>query len=219
MPYENPITFTSEGKLLHGFTYFPHVEADETVPGVVICHPHPRAGGSMDNNVVLACCSGLRANSIAYLRFNFQGVGQSEGIAGEPDTHVADILSAMEYLRGLSNINPEATGIAGYSFGGSTTIKALLTGLNPAAAAIIACNFPQLTQIDKENLGMPKLVILGENDSFVDAQAISAMTESLEGTNEIKLIPGADHFFMRSEKLIASAIGDFFSSILRTPIR
>lgn len=170
----------------------------------------------MDNNVVFACCSGLRENSIAYLRFNFQGVGQSQGTAGDPDTHVADILSAAEYLASLDTINPNAIGIAGYSFGGSTTIKALLNGLSPAAAALIGCSFPDVTPLDREKLDLPKLVILGENDSFIDAQAVSAIADTLEGKTEVTLIPGADHFFMGSEKVISTMVGDFFASVFST---
>ena len=214
MPYEEPITFMSGINLLQGSLYIPDASVDNLVPGVIICHPHPRAGGSMDNNVVFACCSGLRSATIAYLRFNFQGVGQSQGVAGDPDRHVTDILAASEYLKSVEGIDPSSIGVAGYSFGGSTTIKALLKGLDPTAVALIACGFPELTPQDKDSLGLPKLVILGESDSFIDSEAVSAMTGSLGGNSEIHVIPGADHFFMRSEPAISAMIGEFFKNEL-----
>ena len=166
----------------------------------------------MDNNVVFACCSGLRSNSIAYLRFNFQGVGQSQGTTGDLGHHVADILSASAYLKSISGLDPDAIGVVGYSFGGSATIKALLNGLTPAAAALIACSFPELTPADNGKLNLPKLVILGENDSFIDPQSVSVICNTLAGKTDIKLIQGADHFFMGGEKAISTMIGDFFST-------
>ena len=214
MPYEKPITFMSGGNLLEGSLYIPDASVDNLVPGVIICHPHPRAGGSMDNNVVLACCAGLRSATIAYLRFNFQGVGQSQGVAGDADSHVADILAASEYLKNVEGIVPSSIGVAGYSFGGSTVIKALLKGLDPTAVALIACGFPELTPQDKGSLGLSKLVILGGSDSFIDSEAVSAVAGSLSGNSEIHVIPSADHFFMSSEPAISAMIGEFFKKEL-----
>ena len=214
MSYEKPITFTSGNNLLLGFLFIHDTKDENLVPGVIICHPHPRAGGSMDNNVVFACCSGLRSADIAYLRFNFQGVGQSQGVAGDPDSHIADILDALQYLKGLEGIDPSSIGVAGYSFGGSATIRALLNGLEPKAVALIACGFPELTPEDKINLGLSKLVILGERDSYIDSEAVSAVIGTLDGLSEIRIVPDADHFFVNSESVLSSMVEQFFKNEL-----
>src|SRR5438876_1190475 len=82
---------------------------------VVICHPHPQYGGDMENNVVVAIADGLVRDGIAALRFNFRGVGISEGTydggAGEQD----DARAAIQYARSLVGIS--RVGLAGYSFG------------------------------------------------------------------------------------------------------
>lgn len=219
MPYERPVTFKNGNHHLEGSLYLPDTTDHQLIPGVVICHPHPRAGGSMDNNVVFACCSGLRSNSIAYLRFNFQGVGKSQGIAGDPDSHINDVLSASDYLKNIAEIDPASVGIVGYSFGGSTSIKALLAGLAPTAIALIACSFPNLTSMDKRHLSMPKLIILGGDDTFIDPQTVSGVIDSLDGKTQTQIIPNADHFFMGKEPIIASKVGDFFLNELTNPKR
>lgn len=85
------------GKLrLEGICYFP--EGKEVFPAVVLCHPHPLYGGSMDNNVVLAVASVLVSKSIIALMFNFRGVGGSEGGYGGGVAEQEDVKAAIKWL-------------------------------------------------------------------------------------------------------------------------
>ena len=84
--------------------------------GVVICHPHPLYGGDMHNNVVNAIEVGFTGRGFTTLRFNFRGVGGSQGSYGEGKGEVEDLISAVDFLK--SQMDSGATiMLAGYSFG------------------------------------------------------------------------------------------------------
>ena len=80
---------TLEGRLLPG----------AAGPGVVITHPHPRFGGSMNNNVVYAAERAFHSRGWATLCFNFRGVGRSTGSYGGGEAEVADVAAALGFLR------------------------------------------------------------------------------------------------------------------------
>ena len=87
-------------------------------PAVVVCHPHPLYGGDMNNNVVTAVCSALARGSIAALRFNFRGVGNSSGSFSDGSGEKDDLRAALDFLCTLKEIDKRKIGLAGYSFGG-----------------------------------------------------------------------------------------------------
>ena len=96
----------------------------ETGAGVVICHPHPLYGGSMDNNVVYAVSKALAEKGITSLCFNFRGVGRSEGLHDDGRGEIDDTLAAIAFLAGCSEIDSGRVGLAGYSFGGAVALNA-----------------------------------------------------------------------------------------------
>ena len=74
---QSAVSFITKGLTLEGIIALP--DGEGPFPGVVMCHPHPLMGGNMDNNVVVAVTFGLADAGIASLRFNFRGVGNSQG--------------------------------------------------------------------------------------------------------------------------------------------
>jgi alpha/beta superfamily hydrolase len=74
-----------------------HPDGMGPFPGVVVCHPHPLHGGDMSNNVISAICETLAKHSIAALRFNFRGVGNSEGEFGGGYQEQDDIAAALTF--------------------------------------------------------------------------------------------------------------------------
>ncbi len=93
--------------------------------GAVICHPHPLFGGSMDNNVVEALEQGFRLSGFTTLRFNFRGVGYSEGAYDEGIGEVRDAIAACAFSRRLLGEESSLV-LAGYSFGAWIAAKAAL---------------------------------------------------------------------------------------------
>ncbi|HEX2050233.1 MAG TPA: alpha/beta hydrolase, partial [Actinomycetota bacterium] len=92
------------------------------VAAVVVCHPHPRMGGTMDAPLLLALRDALVARSWAVLRFNFRGVGASEGEASDGIAEVADARGALAEARRRWPDAPLA--LAGWSFGAAVAVRA-----------------------------------------------------------------------------------------------
>jgi alpha/beta superfamily hydrolase len=170
----------------------------------VICHPHPLYGGNMDNNVVLALDDGFRRAGCATLRFNFRGVGASEGGyesgVGEQD----DLRAAATEI--LSRTGAANVAVAGYSFG---AMMAAHAGPAIAALARLVIVAPPLSFGGLGPLAacaVPKLFIVGDRDSYC---SLADLTSALAGVVEPKrvlVLRGADHFFAGHEDAIARAL-------------
>ena len=105
-----PVTFDSDGLTLEGALHLP-----ESTPcaGVVVAHPHPQYGGDMHNNVVHAISRAAADAGAATLRFNFRGAGASEGRYDEGRGEQQDVAAALEYMRGLPEIDSGRVALAG----------------------------------------------------------------------------------------------------------
>src|SRR5579875_1176116 len=88
---------------------------------LVVCHPHPLYGGSMDNNVVDALCDAALQEGLAALRFNFRGVGRSTGSYDNGEGEQEDVLAAVQAAG--DRLSGAAIGLAGYSFGASVAAR------------------------------------------------------------------------------------------------
>src|SRR5438105_2204323 len=110
----------AEPPVLDGELWVP--DTTGSVAGVAVAHPHPQRGGSMDNNVVFALCQGLQEAGIAWLRFNFRGVGRSEGTYGGGIDETFDVLGALSFLAEQPGIASGRIGLAGYSFGARVSL-------------------------------------------------------------------------------------------------
>src|ERR1700719_3146739 len=86
-------------------------------PAAVVCHPHPMYGGSMYNNVVERILAAMWQAGYATLRFNFRGVGASDGEHDGGRGEVDDAAAAMTYLRSQPGVARSGAVMAGYSFG------------------------------------------------------------------------------------------------------
>ncbi len=98
--------------------------------GVVITHPHPLYGGSMDNNVVWTAARAFGDRGWSTLRVNFRGVGQSTGVYGDGVAEVEDVAGAAAYL--ASRVSGPCF-LAGYSFGAAVVARALIPASRPPA--------------------------------------------------------------------------------------
>ena len=109
------VEITSGELTLAGVLHTP--EGDGPFSAVVVCHPHPRMGGDMTSNVVLAAVEGLAAQGIAALRFNFRGSGASEGTHDDGKGERDDVRAALSFAADLGELDATRIGLAGYSFG------------------------------------------------------------------------------------------------------
>ncbi|MCH7552882.1 MAG: alpha/beta fold hydrolase [Chloroflexi bacterium] len=206
---------------LQGELHLPS-EGTPPYPGIVVCHPHPTYGGSMDNNVVMAVIAGVTKRGIAALRFNFRGVGDStgayDGHGGEQD----DVAAAVAYLLTLDEIDAHRVGLAGYSFGAMMAMGAAPHLAEVKALALVALPTTSIVGPEQEagqvsagegmeHYSKPKLFLAGDRDSFVAVDAVRELTQRLLPPTELHVLAGGDHFLVGHEEEIAERIGEFFA--------
>lgn len=167
---------------------------DENMPGVVITHPHPLYGGTMNNYVVEAVDSAFREKEYATLRFNFRGVGRSDGRYGDGRDEAEDVKGALAYLQNRGN-TPAI--LAGYSFG-ARVCASVPADMQPAAMVMIAPPVAMMDFTDLPALLSLKLIITGENDEIAPPGQIRQYIALWNPDAALHVIGGEDHFFGRS---------------------
>lgn len=177
-------------------------------PGVVITHPHPLFGGSMDNNVVWTAERAFHSRGFATLCFNFRGVGRSTGAYGKGEAEVEDVAAALDFLRERA---PGPLYLVGYSFGAFVAGRALLQGVAGLGAVFIAppIAFMDLSWLPRVS-GL-RLVVAGDQDDlcpFADLRRLLAETAPAAAP-ELRVIAGADHFFGGREEELFQVLRDF----------
>ena len=189
--------------------------SSNAVSGVVICHPHPRQGGNMYSSVVIGVAERLTANDIAILRFNYRGVGESEGEFAWGSGETDDAEAAIETLSLVEGVDASRIGIAGYSFGAAVALQAAMGSSTIQAVAAIACPAPQMRAFSGLEMLQPKMFILGDHDHNFPADQFRFLARRYADPCDAQIIPGADHFFRGSETEVGDLASRFFSTWLK----
>jgi len=210
-----------DGPTLEGELCLPRrPSAEARVPGVVLCHPHPLMDGSMDDPVVLGLRDRLLEAGLAVLRFNFRGVGNSEGEHAGGLGEVSDVLGALATLRARPEVDAQRCGIAGYSFGAAMALKAAALGDVTACGLV---GFPTEVQGEAQEefahlsqVKAPLVFVTGTEDVYSSVQTLAQLVADHRLTADVVPIEGADHFFSeaRQRGIMAQAIADFLSARL-----
>lgn len=163
----------------------------------LICHPHPLYAGTMQNKVVTTLQRVARDKGLTTLRFNFRGVGKSEGSYGAGEGEIADAYAAFQWLHAK---HPELPiDILGFSFG--SCVAACLAGqLEQQGVAIkqLVMIAPPLERFSVEGRmpeHCPLLVIQPEADEVVNAQVVYNWCNSMTRPHTLLTIPECSHFF------------------------
>lgn len=158
----------------------------------VICHPHPLYGGTMDNKVVSTLVRIYRELGITSLRFNFRGVGASEGEHDEARGEVDDLCAVSEWL--LAQYPESQLLLAGFSFG-SAIVAAASERIPVAQMILVAPPVARYSFAPQGAFACPVTLVLGGQDELVEAEAVLAWLESLNCSVDTIVIPEASHFF------------------------
>ncbi len=210
---ENRVKFPCGDLILEGMSTVP--ESKGPFPGVVVCHPDPQYGGQMNNNVLVPVCQALAQASIASLRFNFRGVGASEGKFADGVGEKEDIVAAISYLSTLEAVDKERIGLCGYSFGGALSLELAPTDERVKALALISPTIS--TYVPMKQYTKPKLIVCGGADQFVSMISLQRLAEDLPPPNDFELVSGADHFWGGYEDRVAARIAAFFFNAFKAP--
>jgi len=210
---EEIIEFYSGALTIEGVLGIP--DGREPFPAVIVCHPHPLHGGSMDNNVVNSLCDALYEKSIISFKFNFRGVGRSQGEYSNGIGEQEDVSNAISLLTTLSEVDSGHIGLAGYSAGAAF---ALPVGCKDARIKALAAISPPLTMFDFEFLRSctkPQILISGSEDNFTPTDHFIGFCQDLPAPREHECIEGADHFWWGYESVLAPKTTAFFTKTLK----
>jgi len=214
------VTFTTEdGLRLEGEFRMPD---GEPRGAAVICHPHPRHGGSKDHPLLWAIRNDLAAaRGLAVLGFNFRGVMGSAGTFGSGRDEIRDARAAVAEARASTGLEDPPTLVVGWSFGASVALREALDDARVDALALVGpplrpgdVEMPPLPdRTDLRLFARPALLLAGEHDEYAppgDLRAYGALFPSAE----VVVVEGTDHYFWRREKEAAKVVGDFAERIL-----
>lgn len=198
--------------LLEGRLHLP-AHLNEPAGVAVVCHPDPHIGGTMDYPVVVAVAEALAQAGIAALRFNFRGVGQSEGAtADDGQFELQDAGVALDLMMG--RFDTDACFVAGYSFGALVVLRVAEREQAVAGAAMIALPQPYVSPADRPMRDIPRLFVIAENDQYSDPDWAAGFAAQCDPPAGTLLLRDADHFLRGREAEIAQAVANFFAGLL-----
>lgn len=214
-----PVRFTTEdGISLKGEIRYPEGPA---AGSAVICHAHPRRGGSKDHPILWAVRNALASRGFVVLAFDFRGTMESGGTYGGGRKELADVDAAIGRVREGTE---GPTLVCGWSFGASVALREAMTDERVAALALIGLPLdpadidvplpPGPTELRR--FRRPVLLLAGEGDTYCPRPRLEALGRTLPN-GDVVIVAGSDHFLWRREAEAARAVGAFADRALGSP--
>ncbi len=166
----------------------------EPVAAAVVCHAHPLHGGMMHFKVVFRVAKALQSAGLAVLRFNFRGVGRSEGTYDDGRGEQDDARAALDEMERRFPVRPLLVG--GFSFG--AVVGLIVGATDPRTGAIFVLGYPARLgglEAPLDGGGKPRLFVQGENDQFGSGETLERLVEPYPENRSVVIVPGTDHFF------------------------
>ncbi len=170
---------------------------DDAPFAALVCHPHPPSGGTLHNKVVYHAMKALSSFGLPVLRFNFRGVGLSEGVHDHGHGEQDDVRAALDWMQ--QNLRKPIL-FCGFSFGSNVGLRASCS--DPRVHGHIGLGLP----VRAENRSYtyeflpqcltPKLFVCGDHDLFAPREALEQVLTAAPEPKQVVWIEGADHFFL-----------------------
>ncbi|WP_440224292.1 alpha/beta hydrolase [Dokdonella sp. MW10] len=191
------------------------IEAEAPRDGIaIVCHPHPLHGGTMHNKVVTIVERALSELGLDTVRFNFRGIGQSQGTFDDGNGEGDDLAAVVAWAR---RVRPGAVlWLAGFSFG---SYVALRNAVRLEADALVTIA-PPVGRWDFDAITLPAcpwLVVQGEDDEIVEPQAVFDWIDALEAPPQLVRMPETTHFFHRRLMDLRGAVKNAMKAHLPPP--
>ncbi len=175
-----------------------HHSDSKNAPAAIVLHPHPKHGGTMNNKVAYNIYKCFVNNGFSVVRFNFRGVGRSQGTFDNGIGELSDTTSVLDWLQ-VQNPNAASFWTGGFSFGAWLSMQTLmrrpeLEGFISVAPPAGMYDFSFLAPCPRSGL-----IIQGDQDSIVDVNDVNELVDKLNNQRNIKIdynvVGRADHFF------------------------
>ena len=199
-----------EGRLEGRYHHSKHPNA----PIALLLHPHPQHGGTMNNKVVYTLYHAFVRQGFSALRFNFRGVGRSQGSFARGEGELSDAASALDWLQSY-NANATACWIGGFSFGAWIGMQLLMRrpeidGFISVAPPANLYDFGFLAPCPSSGL-----IIHGDKDHLVPLESVQKLINKLmhqrDITIDFRLVRGADHFFQSRLEELDEEVEDYLT--------
>jgi len=184
---EEPVFFMSGTLQIQGL-----LQTKPGDKGVVITHPHPLYGGSMYNNVVESLVYAYQQAGYATLRFNFRGVGSSQGKYDDGQGEQEDVKAALHYL---AEQGKNVVDLAGYSFGAWVNALARPEGDIVQRMVMVSPPVAFLDFGPPQSIPQLRLVVAGGRDEIAPSELIKTILPNWNSSARLEIIEGADHFY------------------------
>lgn len=214
---ERPITFYSKGQpalLLEGVVYTP--TKAEQAPVIVLCHPQP-ASSNMNEALTVTMARSFAEAGMITLRFNFRGVGHSQGQQTDGRLEPLDLAGAIDAALAQPGANPTKVCIVGHGFG--AYISLLYAPFDLRIRTLVAISLP----LFRTNSGLPrpferpKLFVTAEFDELCPLYKLDPFVEQQMGPKGIKVIIGARHLMRGYEDAATNAIVKYIKAWAKMP--
>ncbi|MCW5698669.1 MAG: alpha/beta hydrolase [Rhodospirillales bacterium] len=197
-----------------------HHSKKNNAPIALVLHPHSLHGGAMGNRLVVALYQEFQRRGFSVLRFNFRGVGRSQGEFDNGQGELSDAASALDWLE---SINPNASEcwIGGYSFGAWIGMQLMMR--RPEITRFISVSPPAGMHDFTFLAPCPSsgLILHGTDDTSIPPAAVAKLAQKLSMqkniTIEYRTIAGADHFFQSHVEEVAAAAADYMDRAITEP--
>ena len=187
-------------------------------PVALILHPNPQQGGTMNNRIAYTLFQTFSARGFSTLRFNFRGVGRSQGSFGMGEGELSDAASALDWLQ---SVNPGSSGVwvSGFSFGAWIAMQLLMR--RPEIDGYVSVSPP--ANIYDFNFLAPcpneGLIIQGDSDQVVNVESVNKLVDRLReqrGPNGVdyRVIKGAGHFFNDQIDALVGHVNSHLDNVL-----
>ena len=203
-----------EGRIEARYTPCENPEA----PLALILHPEPNKGGTMNNKVIFSLYKEFVRRNFATMRFNFRGVGRSQGNYDDGEGELADAATAMDWLQS-QNPNASFCWVAGFSFGSWIGMQLMMR--RPEIKGFISLSAPTLTRDFSFLAPCPSsgLFIHGSENETVPTHSLFRVLEKISiqkgAVIEDKIISGADHFFNEHNEEMMNAVKEYLDEYLK----
>ena len=194
-----------------------HQSKKPDAPIAIVLHPHPLHGGNMNNRVVFMMFNNFVERGFSVLRFNFRGVGRSQGAFDNGVGELSDAAYAFDWMQQFNSNSPFCW-IGGYSFGALVSMQLMMR--RPEIEGFVSISPPAGTEDFSFLAPCPSsgLIIHGDKDTHVPLDAVKKLAQKLDGQKNIsvnlRIVKGADHFYKDNMDNLSKEVASYLDNSL-----